>query len=87
MKNILLTLFVLTLTTISVMAEVSVGVAKENTLPVIEPPPMNYCEQREIKDIKDSSKINSYDNTPIFNKDKKVNIMLKQPNAYLGTQQ
>lgn len=87
MKKFLLTCFVLSLTTVSAMAEISVGVNTENTLPVIEPPPMNSCEQREIKDIKDSAKINNYDNTPILNKDKKVNIMLKQPSVYLGTQQ
>lgn len=87
MKKIFLTFFVLGLTISSTMAGMSVGVDNEKKLPVIEPPPMNYCEQKEIKDIKDSAKINSYDNTPIFNKDKKVNIMLKQPNAYLGTQQ
>lgn len=89
MKKILLTCLVLGLTISGTMAEVSFGVDKESVLPVIEPPPVNSCEQTEIKEIKDSAKINSYDNVPIFNKDKdrKVNIMLKQPSASLGSQQ
>lgn len=89
MKKLLLTCFVLILSTVSAIAEVSVGVNQENVLPVIEPPPMNSCEQREMTEIKDSVKINTYDNVPIFNqnKGKKINVMLKQPSASLGSQQ
>ena len=47
----------------------------------------NYISKVEFKD---AVKVNNYDNVQIFNKDnnRKVNIMLKQPNATtLGTQQ
>lgn len=88
MKKILLTCFVLGLSSIGAMAELNVSVDKDSVLPTIEPIQMNSCQQKEVKDIKNSTKINNYDNAPIFKTgDKKINVLLKQPDAYLGTQQ
>lgn len=88
MKKLLLTCFVLVLSTASSMAEVNVGVNQENVLPVIEPLLMNTCEKQEKKEIKDAVKVNTYDNVPIFkNPDKKINVILRQPSASLGSQQ
>lgn len=85
MKKILLICFVLGLGTVSAMAELSIGVDKDGGLPPFEPVQMNSCKKIEEKEIRDSAKINNYDNAPIFKTDdKKINVLLKQPNVYLG---
>lgn len=67
----------------------SYGHEGEIALPVIEPPPMNSCEKTETEEIKNSASVNGYDNVQIFDKngDRKVKILLKQPNVPLGSQQ
>ena len=88
MKKFLLICFVLGLTNISSMGAVSFGVEqRESILPEITHPPMNSCEKQEKLEIKEQ--VNHYDNVPIFNhnENRKVNIILKQPSAKLGTQQ
>ena len=90
MKKLLLICLMLGLSNGSSIGAVSFAVERESVLPVIEPPPLNSCEQTQKVEFKDAVKVNNYDNVQIFNKDnnRKVNIMLKQPNATtLGTQQ
>ena len=88
MKKFLLICFVLGVTNISSIGAVCFGVEqRESILPEITPPPMNSCEKQEKLEIKNT--VNHYDNVPIFNQNgnRKVNIILKQPSAKLGTQQ
>lgn len=91
-NKILLGLLVIGLAVVPAYADLNVGVEQPiNSIELqpVEPPSMSSCEKQEITEIKDSAKVNHYDNVPIFekNKDRKINIILKQPSASLGTQQ
>lgn len=91
-NKILLGLLVIGLAVVPAYADLNVGVEQPiNSIELrpVEPPSMNSCEKQEMSEIKDSVKINNYDNIPVFekNKDRKINIILKQPSASLGTQQ